>query len=43
MRKLIEMLSIARGSGKAIDLAKGSHEYTGKIINDVKKILKNGN
>lgn len=43
MRKLIEMLAIIKSGGKAIDLAKGSHEYTGKIIKDVKKILSNGN
>ena len=42
MRSIIEMLKVVNSDNEIIEKAKGKYEFTGLIIKDVKKIVKNG-
>jgi len=43
MKELLQLLkAIPSEASEPIAIAKGKYEYTGKILKDVKKILRNG-
>jgi hypothetical protein len=42
MRELLEMLKVVNSDNEVIAQAKGKYEYTGSIIKDTFKIVKNG-
>lgn len=43
MRELIEMFKIVQPISENIKVAKGKYEFTGSILKDAAKILRNGN